>query len=84
MLNAMWSGQNKVWMHYLNDIIAADVASAVFLSSYMRIALRGRSNAIFHEVADLQRYKLIRTPKKVRAAMIGRVHLPFVFVLSKN
>ena len=62
-------------MHYLNDIIAADVASAVFLSSYMRIALRGRTNANFHEVADLQRYKLIKTPKKVRAALSSRVHL---------
>jgi len=80
----MWSGQDKVWMHYLNNIIAADVASAVFLSSYMRIAIRGRSNAIYHEVADLQRYKLLRSAKKVRSAMINRVDLPFVFVLGKN
>jgi hypothetical protein len=80
----MLSGHNKVWMHYLNDIIAADVASAVFLSSYMRIALRGKANPMYHEVADLQRYKLIRTPKKVRSALANRVHLPFVFVLSKN
>jgi len=84
MDKAMWSGHNKVWMHYLNDIIAADVASAVFLSSYMRLAVRGRSTAVYHEVADLQRYKLIRTPKKVRAALVNRVDLPFVFVLSKN
>ena len=80
----MWSGHNKVWMHYLNDIIAADVASAVFLSSYMRIALRGRANAAYHEVADLQRYKLLKSPKKVRTALANRVHLPFVFVLGKN
>jgi hypothetical protein len=80
----MWSGQDKVWMHYLNNIIAADVASAVFLSSYMRVAIRGRSNAIYHEVADLQRYKLLRSTKKVRSAMINRVDLPFVFVLGKN
>ena len=80
----MWSGQDKVWMHYLNNIIAADVASAVFLSSYMRVAIRGRSNAMYHEVADLQRYKLLRSTKKVRSAMINRVDLPFVFVLGKN
>ena len=84
MNKAMWSGHNKVWMHYLNDIIAADVASAVFLSSYMRLALRGRANEIYHEVVDLQRYKVFRTPKKVRAAMLNRQHLPFVFVLGKN
>ena len=80
----MWSGQDKVWMHYLNNIIAADVASAVFLSSYMRMAVRGRSNAIYHEVADLQRYKLLRSVKKVRSAMVNRVDMPFVFVLGKN
>lgn len=81
----MWSsGQDKVWMHYLNDIIAADVASAVFLSSYMRMTVRGRAAAQYHEVADLQRYKLVRSPRKVRAAMANRIHLPFVFVLGKN
>ena len=80
----MWSGQDKVWMHYLNDIIAADVASAVFLSSYMRHALRGRMLSSYHEVADLQRYKLHRTPKKVRGAMASRAHLPFVFIIGKN
>lgn len=84
MNQAMWSGQDKVWMHYLNDIIAADVASAVFLSSYMRHLLRGRHNAIYHEVADLQRYKLIRSAKKVRIALSNRADVPFVFVLSKN
>jgi hypothetical protein len=80
----MWSREDKVWMHYLNDIIAADVASAVFLSSYMRHALRGRTLAAYHEIADLQRYKMLRDPKKVRLAMANRVHLPFVFVMGKN
>ena len=80
----MWSGQDKVWMHYLNDIIAADVASAVFLSTYMRLVMRGRQNAHFHEIADLQRYKLIRSVKKVRTALHTRTSIPFVFVLSKN
>jgi hypothetical protein len=84
MNKAMLSGQNKVWMHYLNNIIAADLASAVFLSSYTRVALRGRSNEIYHEVVDLQRYKVFRTPKKVRAAMSNRVNLPFVFLVGKN
>ena len=81
----MWSsGQDKVWMHYLNDIIAADVASAVFLSTYMRHALRGRTLGTYHEVADLQRYRLYRNARKVKAAMHNRAHLPFVFILGKN
>lgn len=79
----MWSGSNKVWMHYLNDIIAADVASAVFLSSYMRM-MRGRGFAGCHEVVDLQRYKMIRAPRKVQQAMRERTHLPFVFPVNMN
>jgi hypothetical protein len=79
----MWSGSNKVWMHYLNDIIAADVASAVLLSSYMR-QMRGHGFASLHEVVDLQRYKMIRTPRKVSLAMQERLHLPFVFAINKN
>ncbi len=80
----MWSHQDKVWMHYLNDIIAADVASAVFLSTYMRHAVRGRTVPAYHEVADIQRYKLLRSPKKVSKALSNRAHMPFVFVLGKN
>lgn len=79
----MWSGSNKVWMHYLNDIIAADVASAVFLSSYMR-QTRGTGNSECHEVVDLQRYKMIRSPSKVTQAMRERLHLPFVFAVNMN
>ena len=84
MDNIMWSGQDKVWMHYLNDIIAADVASAVFLSSFMRHAVRNRANAQYHEIADLQKYKLIRSTNKVRIALSNRANLPFVFILGKN
>lgn len=71
-------------MHYLNDIIAADVASAVFLSTYMRHSVRTRYYVQFLEVADLQRYKMIRKVAKVRTAIISRCELPFVFVLGKN
>lgn len=80
----MWSGYDKVWMHYLNDIIAADVASAVFLSTYMRHSVRTRYYVQALEIADLQRYKMIRKTEKVRAAIINRCELPFVFVLGKN
>lgn len=80
----MWSDKDKVWMHYVNDIIAADVASAVFLSSFMRYSLRGRTMFAYHEVADLQRYKLHRSPKKVRNVLANRPLQPFVFVLGKN
>ncbi len=83
----MWSSsrrEDKVWMHYLNDIIASDVPSAVFLSTYMRHVMRSRSYVNFHEVVDLQKYKVYRSAKKVRVAMTNRLREPFVFVLSKN
>jgi len=60
----MWSGQDKVWMHYLNDIIAADVASAVFLSSYMRHALRGRMLSSYHEVQTCSGISCTAPPRR--------------------
>ena len=80
----MWSGNDKVWMHYLNNIIAADLPSAVLLSYFLRNTQRGAANTRFHEVADIQRYKMIRSEKKVRLAMTERANQPFVFVLGKN
>lgn len=81
----MWSSrEDKIWMHYLNDIIASDVPSAVFLSTFMRHVMRNHSYSAYHEVADLQKYKLHRSSRKVRVAMANRLREPFVFVLSKN
>lgn len=81
----MWSSrEDKVWMHYLNDIIASDVPSAVFLSTFMRHVMRNRTYTAYHEVVDLQKYKVHRSNKKVRIAMANRLREPFVFVVSKN
>jgi len=80
----MWQDRGKVWMHYLNDIIAADLYSAVFLSSYMRHSVITRHYVNFLEVVDLQRYKVIRKFPKVKAAIKDRSNIPFVFVIGKN
>ncbi|MEO6831080.1 MAG: hypothetical protein ABI378_02485 [Chitinophagaceae bacterium] len=83
MKKSIRSGKERVWMQYVNDIIACDVPSAVFLSTYLRQAERNHSTATYHEVVDLQRYKMVRSPKKVSSIMHSKL-TPFVFVINKN
>lgn len=80
----MLRGHDKVWMHYVKDIIASDVYSAVFLASYMRYARTSKSYADGMEVVDLQKYKVVKQPNKVRQAIRERANVPFVFVIGKN
>ena len=80
----MWSGHNKVWIHYVKNIMAADVYSAVFLASYLRYSGISKNYIPSIEVLDLQRYKVIKNPPKIRAALQNRMELPFVFVVGKN
>ncbi len=79
----MWSG-NKVWLHYVKNIIAADVPSAVFLASYLRYSGVTQDYASYLEVIDLQEYKVIKKPVRVAKALRERMNLPFVFVVGKN
>ncbi len=79
----MWRG-NTVWLHYVKNIIAADVPSAVFLASYLRHTGISKDYAASLEVIDLQRYKVVSHPPKVRQALRDRLHIPFVFVVGKN
>ncbi len=80
----MWSGEDKVWTRFRPDVTAADRAAASLLISYLRWAADKRIHPRHLEVYDLQRYKVIRRPRKVRAALDRRLHLPFVFVAGKN
>ncbi len=79
----MWQRNNE-WLHYVKNIIAADMHSAVFLASYLRYSGISKDYASSLEVIDLQKYKLIRQAGKVRIALRDRMHLPFVFVIGKN
>jgi len=80
----MWQGQDKTWLHYVKDIIAADVYSAVFLASYLRQGAIRKTYVPALEVIDLQKYKVIKEVKKVNMALRERIHIPFVFVVGKN
>ena len=79
----MWQGENT-WLHYVKNIMAADVASAVFLATFLRRNSLNMRYAAALEVADLQKYKLITKEKKVRSALLDRSNMPFVFFIGKN
>ena len=79
----MWR-ENKVWHHYLNDIIASDSHSADFLASYLTYTRLNKDYTSFLEIIDLQKYKIISVPSRVRIALRERLHLPFVFIVGKN
>ena len=76
--------ENKVWLHYVKNIIAADVSSAVFLASYLRYAGISKEYADALEIIDLQKYKVIKKAGKVREALDAKKNFPFVFVVGKN
>ena len=79
----MWQ-RNNVWLHYIKNIIAADISSAVFLASYLRYSQSTKNYAASLEVIDLQKYKVISQHAKVKIALRDRVRIPFVFVVGKN
>jgi hypothetical protein len=79
----MWRG-NNVWLHYVKNIIAADVPSAVFLASYLRYSGITKDYTSSLEIIDLQKYKVIKKPAKVQAALCDRANIPFIFVVGKN
>lgn len=82
----MLSGRdsNRVWMNYLKGIVAADLYSAVFLSSWLRQAIITRRFTDALEIVDLQKYTVFRRQRDVLIAMQSRAHIPFVFVIGKN
>ncbi len=79
----MWQGQNT-WIHYVKNIIAADISSAIFLASFLRRSNMNKSYLTHLEVIDLQRYKLITKTNKVRAALNESASTPFIFFVGKN
>lgn len=80
----MWSRKNKVWMHYLHDIIAADVASGVFLAQFLRRLRMTRDFVSAMEIIDLQQYRVIKKPTKVKAIINELKDESFVFLVCKN
>ena len=65
----MWSGHNKVWVHYVKNIIAADIRSARFLAAYERFARMNKTYVPYLEVIDLHSYKVIKDRTKVKKTL---------------
>ncbi len=80
----MWGKQNKVWIQYRDNIIAHDVSTAIFLSSFLRHTNIHKTYVKTYEVVDLQRYKHIKQHRKVRASMNDNKGIPFVFPVNLN
>lgn len=80
----MLKGEDQAWLHYVNNIIAADVYSAVFLGSYMRHMRINKTDAAYLEVFDMHKYQVISKQQKVKQAIRERGNMPFVFVAGKN
>lgn len=80
----MWSGNNKIWTHYADGILAADKESSAFLHKYMRYMLIHRPYLESVEIMDLQRYKRYNNPRKITQAINERLHIPFVFLTFSN
>lgn len=80
----MWGRQDKVWTHFRSDVLAADVADASLLMSFLRHVFTHKLQAACLDIIDLQRYKVFRTPRKVKAALGKHADMPFIFAVGKN
>lgn len=80
----MWGRQDKVWQQYSRSVIATDAQEALFLQEFLQQTTTEQQHVPHLEVMDLQQYRLLKHPTKVRSALKKRVYIPFVFVVGKN
>ena len=82
----MWNNDkhNKVWLHYVKNIISSDIQSARFLAAYQRYTKMNKTYVPFIEIIDLNKYKIIKDKEKVRKTLEKRKDKPFVFIIGKN
>jgi hypothetical protein len=81
--DSMWQEENT-WLHYVKNIIAADIHNAVFLANYLNKLSFTKHYTASLEVMDLNRYKVIRNKSKIREILHDRMRPPFVFIIHKN
>lgn len=79
----MWR-EEKEWLHYLKNIIASDIPSAVFLAAFLKHSTVGDTVASSVEIIDLQKYKVIKNVSKVKVSLRERYKAPFIFTIYKN
>lgn len=76
--------EENTWIHYVKNIIAADVSSAIFLASFLRRNNLKRNYASALEVVDLNSYKIYKKKNIVWAKLTNDRNTPFVFFVGKN
>jgi len=79
----MWQ-ENKTWLHCINNIIAADIASAAFLASYLHRSRVTKNYASSLELLTSRKYKVIKKEGKVRIALRERLGIPFILLWAKT
>jgi len=70
---------NKTWFHYVKDIIASDLTSAVLLTSYLRKALQYKTYVSALDVIEWNGHQM-----QPNTAPIRFENMPPVLVFGKN
>jgi len=79
----LWERQ-KQWHNYGTGVLATEYEDALFLKRWFRDMIVRQKDIAGFEIIDLQRYKVIRDPRKVKIAIHKRIDVPFVFVSGNN
>lgn len=81
----MWGKKNITWLHFEEqNILACDASSALFLARYLHHVYIHRAYLQQLEVVDLQKYRIVRHPKKIYTVIREQASVPFIFVVAKN
>lgn len=80
----MWGEYNRIWKHYRPGILASEPCAADFLSDYQHFLTLNRAYLGSSEVADLQKYKLVREPRRLRQYEHKSTDRSFIFFYCLN
>lgn len=75
----------KIWLHFPQDIIASGGNEANYLAWFLRWTCVSRTYLRYLEVIDLQRYRLITRRNKIYSIIRNdRSDQAFIFIINKN
>ncbi len=80
----MWGRTHRIWKQHTQQVLAVEEIDAQFLVAFLVYIKQQRLDCDVAEILDLQRYKRICKPKKVKVMMKERCDEPFVFISCRN
>jgi hypothetical protein len=81
----MFRGKAHIWQQYEQDILAVNSKEAAYMLYYLSFVRMSRCYLKIMEVADLQRYKLLRKPAQIKNfLLLNPQEKAFMFLLHKN